>query len=115
MISAKEHKRIIDAIYAKTGYYPYGYQPGCKITDVQEFMYNFGKNVILKIGCWTGYSDITGLKDYTGMVYALMVNYRHFRTYTSLWQFLVDSGNIPIYIKRAAEQQALSAIKKDFE
>ena len=115
MISAQEHKNIIDSINEKTGFYPYGYKPGCKINNVQEIMYSFGKNCYMKIGCWTGYSDTTGLRDYTGMVYALMINYRHFRTYTSLGQFLEDSDNLPIYIKRAGEQQSLAEIKKDFE
>ena len=115
MISAKEHTNIINAIYEVTGCYPYGYTPGDNIPDIQEILYNFSKNIHLKIGNWSNYSDTTGLKDYTGMVYSLMVNYRHFRTYTSLWQFLVDSDNIPLWEKQAAETQALSAIKKDFE
>ena len=115
MISAKEHANIINVIYIATGCYPYGYTPGDNIPPTREILYIFGKNVYLKIGCWIGYSDTTGLKDYTGMVYALMVNYRHFRTYTSLEQFIADSKNIPLWEKQAAETQALSAIKKDFE
>ena len=115
MISAKEHTNIINVIHDVTGCYPYGYTPGDNIPPTREILYIFGKNVYLKIGCWIGYSDTTGLKDYTGMVYALMVNYRHFRTYTSLEQFIADCKNIPLWEKQAAETQALSAIKKDFE
>lgn len=115
MISAKEHTNIINVIHDVTGCYPYGYMPGCKIPDVQEILYIFSKNIHLKIGCWINYTDTTGLKDYTGMVYSLMVNYRHFRTYTSLDQFIADCKNIPLWEKQAAETQALSAIKKDFD
>lgn len=114
MISAKEHKKIIDSIYEKTGFYPYGYMPGCKIPDVQDINYCFGKNCHMKIGCWINYTDTTGIRDYTGIVFSLMINYRHFRTYTSLDQFLADSDNIPLWEKQAAEQQYLAAIKKDF-
>lgn len=104
MISAKEHTRIIVEIYNKTGYYPYGYKPGLSIPDTVEILYNFSRYVTLKIGCWINYSDTTGLKDYTGMVYALMVNYRHFRTYTSLDQFLEDCENTYNYGKNKQQR-----------
>lgn len=114
MISAQEHKNIIIEIHRKTGFYPYGYKPGLPINDISEILYNFSRNVYLKIGCWIGYSDTTGIRDYTGMVYCLMVNYRHFRTYTSLGQFLADCDNLPLWEKQAAETQYLAEIKKDF-
>ena len=114
MINAQEHKNIIIEIHRKTGFYPYGYKPGLPINDISEILYNFSKNVYLKIGNWNNYSDTTGLKNYTGMVFSLMINYRHFRTYTSLGQFLLDSDNLPLWEKRAVETQSLAEIKKDF-
>lgn len=114
MISAQEHKNIIIEIHIKTGYYPYGYRPGLPINDIPEILYNFSKNVYLKIGNWNDYSDTTGIRDYTGMVFAIMVNYRHFRTYTSLGQFLADSENISLWEKEAAQAKSLAEIKKDF-
>lgn len=77
--------------------------------------YKLSENLKLKVGRFVNYSDTTGLKDYTGIVYTIWAFGRPYQSLTSLVQLAMIRYQLPTMEKRARESQCLAKIKEDFE
>lgn len=77
--------------------------------------YKLSENLKLKVGRFVNYSDTTGLKDYTGIVYSIWAFGRPYQSLTALPQLAMVKYQLPQMEKRARESQCLDKIKYDFE
>ena len=77
--------------------------------------YKLSEHLKLKVGRFVNYSDTTGLKDYTGIVYTIWAFGRPYQSLTSLPQLAMIKYQLPTMEKRARESQCLAKIKEDFE
>ena len=77
--------------------------------------YKLSEHLKLKVGRFVNYSDTTGLKDYTGIVYTIWAFGRSYQSLTSLPQLAMIKYQLPTMEKRARESQCLEKIKEDFE
>lgn len=78
-------------------------------------IYKLTENLKLKVGRFVNYSDTTGLKDYTGIVYSIWAFGRPYQSLTALSQLAMIRYQLPQMEKRARESQCLAKIKEDFE
>lgn len=78
-------------------------------------IYKLTENLKLKVGRFVNYSDTTGLKDYTGIVYSIWAFGRPYQSLTALSQLAMIRYQLPQMEKRARESQCLAKIKDDFE
>lgn len=78
-------------------------------------IYKLTENLKLKVGRFVNYSDTTGLKDYTGIVYSIWAFGRPYQSLTALSQLAMVKYQLPQMEKRARESQCLAKIKDDFE
>lgn len=78
-------------------------------------IYKLTENLKLKVGRFVNYSDTTGLKDYTGIVYSIWAFGRPYQSLTALSQLAMIKYQLPQMEKRARESQCLAKIKDDFE
>jgi len=78
-------------------------------------IYKLSENLKLKVGRFVNYSDTTGLKDYTGIVYSIWAFGRPYQSLTALSQLAMIKYQLPQMEKRARESQCLAKIKDDFE
>lgn len=78
-------------------------------------IYKLTENLKLKVGRFVNYSDTTGLKDYTGIVYSIWAFGRPYQSLTALSQLAMIRYQLPQMEKRARESQCLAKIKYDFE
>lgn len=78
-------------------------------------IYKLTENLKLKVGRFVNYSDTTGLKDYTGIVYSIWAFGRPYQSLTALSQLAMIRYQLPQMEKRARESQCLEKIKQDFE
>ena len=78
-------------------------------------IYKLSENLKLKVGRFVNYSDTTGLKDYTGIVYSIWAFGRPYQSLTALPQLAMVKYQLPQMEKRARESQCLDKIKYDFE
>lgn len=77
--------------------------------------YKLSENLKLKVGRYVNYSDTTGLKDYTGIVYTIWAFGRPYQSLTAPSQLAMIRYQLPTMEKRARESQCLAKIKEDFE
>ena len=78
-------------------------------------IYKLTENLKLKVGRFVNYSDTTGLKDYTGIVYSIWAFGRPYQSLTALSQLAMIRYQLTQMEKRARESQYLAKIKDDFE
>jgi len=71
-------------------------------------------NLNMLVNTVKNYSDTTGVKDFTGVVFTVWKNGRLLKTFTGLGGFVSGYPQIELEIKRVRTGQRLNELEKDF-
>ena len=71
-------------------------------------------NMNMMVNTVKNYSDTTGVKDFTGIVFTVWKNGRLLKTFTGPDSFIAGYPQIELEIKRVRAGQRLSELEKDF-
>ena len=71
-------------------------------------------NLSMMVNTVKNYSDTTGVKDFTGVVFTVWKNGRLLKTFTGPDSFVAGYPQIELEIKRVRAGQRLSELEKDF-
>ena len=71
-------------------------------------------NMNMMVNTVKNYSDTTGVKDFTGIVFTVWKNGRLLKTFTGPDSFVAGYPQIELEIKRVRAGQRLSELEKDF-
>ncbi len=78
------------------------------------FKVDFEGNMNMMVNTVKNYSDTTGVKDFTGVVFTVWKNGRLLKTFTGLDSFVAGYPQIELEIKRVRAGQRLNELEKDF-
>jgi hypothetical protein len=91
------------------------------LEDVLEFdygrailIYKLTENLKLKVGRFVNYSDTTGLKDYTGIVYTIWAFGRPYQSLTALSQLAMIRYQLPQMEKKSQREPVLGKNQRRF-